>query len=295
MRSTGPCITTNLAAASAVVLAAGLVAVPPEIVPARTEVRAVHLAAAFALPPAAAALLDTAGGDQRQIVVAVPSDLLSTADTAPSPQNVRRSGAATQAVAPTIDSSQITADAVPAPTVDSIFGGLLVGAFFFVVIPAFLVVILVASAIDVVLGALGLPLLGLVPDPPFGPTPSAPAAATALSEPPTGGPAGPELKKTDQLSTASVTPRKRKPESSTETVEASDTATTSKPLTNVTKDSPDFTPKRPKHHDDEKSSADSDLAPAQEGTTTDTASGSEQHPLGHADKKQKPDTDDAER
>jgi hypothetical protein len=299
--------TTSVAAASAGMLAAGLVAVPPEVDAVQTEVRAVHLAA-FPIAQEVAAILTKAVDDQREIVAAVPSEVVGNAHGTTSLTFVRTvepTGDATQAVAPAIDSPQATTDASAIPSANSILGGLLVGAFFFVVIPAFLVVIYVASAIDVVLGALGLPLLALVPDPPFGPTPPTPAiASTAKIEPPTGDPAAPEPKKTfAETDTVGygpplndpVAPKKRGGAPSTDTVQAdslpvdppdTDTATTSKPLTNVTKDSADFTPKRRDH---ENPSSDSDSARASTDQTADLASTADQQSVGHVGKKPKPD------
>jgi hypothetical protein len=301
-----PYLTTSVAAASAGILAAGLVSVPTEVDVARTEVRAVQLAA-FPLAQGVAAILEQAAGDQRGNLVAVPSSVVSNAAiTTPLTfaRDVQPTDSATQVIDPAIDSQQVTnADAAAGlgDITDPILGSIVGVGVFFVFIPAFWALIIVISAINVVLDAVGLPLLPNVLDPPFGPTPPVdPAiASTVESKSLSGDPVALETNKKfaatgpaelDPPSDAPVVPKTRKNGSSTDTVETdspsldsrdtdTETASTSKPLTNVTKDSPDFTPKRRDHED---SSADS------------AASTVEQHPVGNVDKKPKPDAAEGE-
>jgi hypothetical protein len=293
--SSRPYITSGVAAASAGILAASLVAVPPEVVPAMAEVRAVHLAA-LDLAQVAAAIFEKAGGEPSSVAVTVASGVQRNAGSAPSitaGQNVGLTGAARQAITSEIDSPQFSAAAVPAPTADSILGGLLVGAFFFIVIPAFWVVIVVTSVINVVLGAVGLPLLPNVPYPPLGPVPL--AAATVAPEAelgrPTADPPASQVTESEPQPTASVAPKTRKAGSPTDMA----TDTTSKPLTKVSRDSADFTPKRPKRHDDENSSADGDSATTQQDATADAPSIVGRPAPRHAEQTPKHDTTDGDR
>jgi hypothetical protein len=261
---------------------------------------------AFALPSTApaAATLEKFVRNQGQTVVPVTpvfmgaADITGTVVTSPAKlvQAVRSTGSPTQVIDATaqsvidaaIESQQVT-NAAAAASPDFSWLELipepLRGAFFFlVVIPVFAVLIFVTSAVNVVLGALGLPLLPNVPDPPFGPTPQLNAAITPAVE-------------TDPLASDPVAPNTDKSASSTGTVETdplasdpvapnTDTANTSKPVMNVAKDSPVFTPK-PRGRGS--SSPDSDLVRTPVETTADDASTVEQHPVGRVGKKPKPD------
>jgi hypothetical protein len=148
------------------------------------------------------------------------------------------------------------------------------------VIPAFLVVIYVTSAINAVLSVFGLPLLPNVPDPPFGPIPLAAPAVQETSKKlaPTA------IAQTDPPTDDPVVPKKRDETPSTPTDTDSPAATTKKPLTNVTKDSPDFTPKRV---DRERKLAGPNVDETQVDATPDVASTADEHPLRPAGKKPK--------
>jgi hypothetical protein len=299
-----PHLTASVAAASAGVLAASLVAVPPEVDASRAPVPTVHVTA-LALASKVAAIVERTAGEHRPIVVAVPLGAvghtytpprLTSALTAPSP------GDTTRTAEPAIESQLVEPAASPAvPDASSILGGLAVGALFFIVIPAFWVIILVTSAVNVVLGALGLPLLPNVADPPFGPIPPAPAVAAAanVAAPTVDGVArelntarvATETGETGLSSDHPVPPKKRGGAQARGAQKADvlpmdtpnadiDAAPTIKPVTNATKDSHDFTPKRANR---ERRIADSDVAQ----TTADGPA--EQRAEGHAGKKPKPD------
>ena len=204
-RSVRPVLTGGVTVASAGILVVSLVAAPPDVNGAKTDVGAVQLAA-VALPPAAspAAILEKFRSNQAQTVVPVAPVLVGGAANAATPDVTIRptfrlagqsTGFPTQAIPATallgIDPATIPqrvnsaaqAGTIPPGPLTWISAALVGGFLYFVVIPAFLVVIYVTSAINVVLGFLGLPLLPNVPDPPFGPTPqinatTAPAVGT---------------------------------------------------------------------------------------------------------------------
>ena len=167
---------------------------------------------------------------------------------------------------------------------DPILGSIVAAGFFFVVVPVFWAIVIVTSAINVVLGALGLPLLPNVPDPPFGPTPQLNATITPAVE-------------TDPLASDLDAPNTLKSGLSTGMVETdppssdpvapdTDTANTSKPVMNVAKESPIFTPKP---HGRDSSSSGSGPVRTSVQATADNASTVEQHPVGRIGKKPKPD------
>jgi hypothetical protein len=211
-------------------------------------------------------------------------------------QAIRSTGSPTQVIDataqsvidPAIESQQVTnAAAAASPDVSwlELIPEPLRGAFFFfVVIPVFAVLIFVTSAVNVVLGALGLPLLPNVPDLPFGPTPqlNAATAPTVDTNRVLSDPVVPQMNKTASLTGSVETNRVL----SDPVVRNTDTANTSKPVMNVAKDSPVFTPK-PRGRDS--SSPDSDLDRTPVETTADDASTAEQHPVGRVGKKPKPD------
>jgi len=192
-----PRLTTGVTLASAGILALSLVvAAPPDVNGARTEVRAVQFAA-FALPPSASAgaILEKLISHQAQTVVPVTSVVDAAADITTAIVTTPRTfvrveqptGSPTHAIDDTAQSvidramtSQQVNNAAAVPTTDlswlvnlaALLPPSLQGVFFFfVAVPVFAVVIFVTSAVNVVLGALGLPLLPNVPDPPFGPAP----------------------------------------------------------------------------------------------------------------------------
>jgi len=182
-----PRLTTGVTIASAGILALSLVTAPPHVNVARTEVRAVQIAA-FALPPAA--LLEKFMGNQAQTVLPVipvvgggAADII-TADITnklPFVQPVQSSGSPTQATGVTaqseIDSANdsqqgntaLAAALVPDGVItDPILRSIIAVFFFFVVIPVFGVLLFF-----------------------FPPTFPAAAALSALPEPPS--PAEPEI------------------------------------------------------------------------------------------------------
>jgi hypothetical protein len=319
--SVRPYLTSGVAVASAGILAAGLVTAPPEVSVARTEVRGVQLIA-FALPSTApsAAVLEQFVRNQGQTVL----PLITEVGTADSLGAVRSTGSPTQVIDATAqslgdplrESQQVTSAALVDSsgfTIEGLLGGLLLAGFFIVAVPVFWTVVIVTSAINVVLDALGLPLLPNVPDPPFGPTPvvTAAAAPTVTTDPVSSDPVVSQTNKTallsggvdtDPLSSGAVERETHKTASSAGTVRTNrplrdpvapdtDTANTSKPLTNVTKDSPMFTPKL---RGRESSSTDSELARTPVETTADNASTEQQQPVGRVGKKPKPDAANGE-
>jgi hypothetical protein len=182
-----PRLTTGVTIASAGILALSLVTAPPHVNVARTEVRAVQIAA-FALPPAA--LLEKFMGNQAQTVLPVipvvgggAADII-TADITnklPFVQPVKPSASPTQATGVTaqseIDSANdsqqgntaLAAALVPDGVItDPILRSIIAVFFFFVVIPVFGVLLFF-----------------------FPPTFPAAAALSALPEPPS--PAEPEI------------------------------------------------------------------------------------------------------
>ena len=323
--SVRPYLSTGVAVASAGILAASLVVAPPEFSVARTEGRGVQLIA-FALPStaSAAATLEKFVRSQGQTVVPVTPVSMGAADitgavvTSPVKlvEAVRSTGSPTRVIDataqsvldPAIESQQVTAAATLDVITDPILRSIVAVGFFFVVIPVFWVIVIVTSAINVVLDALGLPLLPNVPDPPFGPTPPliAAAAPAVESKPLSSEPVAPNTDKsasstgiveTDRLSSDPVAPNTHKSASSTGILETdrlssdpvapdTDTANTSKPVMNVAKDSPVFTPK-PRGRDS--SSPDSDLVRTAVEAPADDASTVEQQPVGRVGKKPKPD------
>lgn len=279
-------IGTSVAIAGAGILAAGLVSVPPEADAVRTEVRAVHLAA-FAVAPGKLAGLNVSVGHQSRTVVVVPLTLARDAKAA-SPRASAQSFPST--VAPAIDGPQVNAAALAvSPDVISnpIVRSVIVAGLFFVVIPAFWIVIVATTAINVVLGVLGLPLLPNVPDPPFGAVALRESAAPAAvdSEPPSGNPVARQPDKADQPSDAFVAPKKRKADSSVDTVQGDslriDPADADSTIT-------------PKRRDRERRSTASDSVRMSADQTADNPPATEQHPLGHVGKKSKAGATDEE-
>ena len=181
--SVRPNLTAGVAVASAGILAASLVAAPPEVSVARTEVRGVQLIA-FALPSTApaAATLEKFVRNQGQTIVSVTPVIMGAADVT----GAVVSDATAQLVSDlAIEGPQVTNAAAAASLdviTDPILRSIVAVGFFFVVVPVFWAIAIVTSAINVVLGALGLPLLPNVPDPPFGPIPQLNTAITPVVE-----------------------------------------------------------------------------------------------------------------
>ena len=193
----GPYLTSSVAVATAGILAAGLVAGPPEVSVARNEVREMQLIA-IALPsttPRPAMPMSFVRNQGRSVLSVIPAsiggaDAISgvafvSAVQASSPLKEVIEPTTKSKIEPAEARQQVTNAAVASPDVISnpILRSIIAGAAFFVVIPAFWVVIVVTSAINVVLDALNLPLLPNVPDPPFGPhTPVTTATTTSNPE-----------------------------------------------------------------------------------------------------------------
>ena len=323
----------GVAVASAGILAASLVAAPPEVSVARTEVRGVQLIA-FAFPSTApaAAILEKFVRNQGQTVDPVTPVFMGAADFTGA---VVSDATAQLRIDPPIESQQVTnaaAAASPDVITDPILRSIVAVGYFFIVLPVFWAIVIVTSAINVVLGALGLPLLPNVPDPPFGPTPQLNATITPAVEtdplasdldapntlksglstgmvetdplpsdlvPPNTLKSGPStgMVETDPLPSDLVPPNTLKSGPSTGTVETdplpsdpvapdTDTANTSKPVMNVAKESPIFTPKP---HGRDSSSSGSGPVRTSVQATADNASTVEQHPVGRIGKKPKPD------
>ena len=283
--SVRPNLTAGVAVASAGILAASLVAAPPEVSVARTEVRGVQLIA-FALPSTApaAATLEKFVRNQGQTIVSVTPVIMGAADVT----GAVVSDATAQLVSDlAIEGPQVTNAAAAASLdviTDPILRSIVAVGFFFVVVPVFWAIAIVTSAINVVLGALGLPLLPNVPDPPFGPIPQLNTAITPVveSKPLAGDLVPLNTHKSGPLPGTVETD----PPSGDLVAPDTDTANTSKPVMNVVKDSPVF---RTKPRGRDSSSSDADLVRTPVETTADDASTVEQHPVGRVGKKPKPD------
>ena len=206
--------------------------------------------------------------------------------------------------------------ASPDDITNPILRSIIVGAFFFVVVPAFWVIIVGISAINVVLDALNLPLLPNVPDPPFGPptplttsmtTPN-PETSSALDDPVVTRP------NKMALSTGSVEPspvlsdpavrKASEPALTTPSVETDpapsdavghepDVKSATKPSSDAVKPSLRFAPKP---HGGDRSSLGPNSLSIQVESEADTATTDKKHPLGDAaerPRKPKPDATSA--
>lgn len=237
--SVRPYLSSRVAVASDEILAAGLVAAPPDVDGVRTEVRPLQLVA-LALPSTApAAVLDKYLRDQGQTVlpdipVFVTGDgVVKAVRSTGSPKQVIDSTAQLPGD-PAIEGQQVTNAALtvtPNVITDPILRTIVIAFAFFVVFPAFWVVIMATSAINVVLDALGLALLSNVPDPRFGPTTEMTAAAvpTVTADPLLSETVAPQthnrtsatgVARTGPMSSGSVAPNTHKTALSTSTVEA---------------------------------------------------------------------------
>jgi len=331
--SVRPYLTSGVAVASAGILAAGLVAAPPEASVAQNEVRGVQLIA-LALPSTApsAAILEkfvrsygqtgvpvspvvVGGADITGAVVTTPRDFVRAVQPIGSPTQAI-DATAQSVIDPAIESQPVTNAAVATSldvSTNPILGTIVVAFFFFVFIPAALVVVYVVSAVNVVLDALGLPIVPIVPDPPFGPTPevNAATAPTVTADPPLSIPVASQKDMTP-LSTGTVhtNPLLNDPVASDRHTTPSSTGTvrSNRQLSDPVAPDTD-TPKTskplmnvakdspnfaPKPRNRDSSSPNSDLVRTPVETIADNATTVEQHPVGGFGKKPKPDAANGE-